>query len=226
MTFARPLLIALLCVALGGAASPTTAPAPAATQAVNTNATLDDVRDYVVNRVAEGFDTRDEIVNTSIEVFEDTLPADVLRANVPKFADDAIAKHRAAQKTWVGKTDCERLDEAFAALEAAGIVARQNFSDCQTCGQAEIGEEIEQASKKGAVRGFTFYHWQDTDGAIQTGKMYLTYGDVDGTPAGGVKIGKEVAKALRAAGLTVNWNETFEQRIGVKLDWKKRRNDD
>jgi len=105
-------------------------------------------------------------------------------------------------------------------LRAPGqpIVARQNFTCCQNCGHSEIGDEMSESS-----RGYTFFHMQDTDGAIEGGGLYLAFGSTDADGTAEIAIGKEIASAVRAAGLKVEWDETNRARIFVTVDWKKRR---
>ena len=131
---------------------------------------------------------------------------------------------KAAQASWPAETDCDRLDRAFAELEQQGIVARQNFSDCGTCGVAEIPDEIKAAEKSGRkVRGYVFYHMQDTESAAGGHGLYLNYGSIHSDDSASLKVAGEVVEALKRHRLKTEWNGTIEQRIGVKLDWKRRR---
>ena len=67
-------------------------------------------------------------------------------------------------------------------LEAAGIVARQNFTCCKTCGFYEINGEMEAARAQGrVVRGYVFFHMQDTERAAKGGDLALAYGPADQT---------------------------------------------
>lgn len=213
----------LFCAMLGLAA---TAPATsrATTQAADPPPTIDELRQHIADRVAEGFDSRNDIVEQTIAYYE--LEDDPrLRRQVQPLTDRAIAAHREKQATWPTVTDCDRVDQAFATLEQAGIVARQNFADCQTCGHAEIQNEIKAASKMRKVRGYVFYHWQDTEGAVNGGSLYLAYGAVDGDDGAAEKVAGEVVQALRQAGLKTDWDGSIKKRIGVTLDWKRRRSD-
>jgi len=73
------------------------------------------------------------------------------------------------------------------------------------------------------VRGYAFYHMQDTESAVEGGGLYLNYGALQDGEAAAVEIGKEIAAILKQRGLEVFWDETWEKRIGVKMDWKRRR---
>ena len=137
---------------------------------------------------------------------------------------EALAEHKREQASWTAPTDCDRLDAAFAALEKSGIVARQNFSCCGSCGAGEIVDEMETVQEAGAtVRGYVFYHEQDTDGAVERGGLYLNYGSAEEEEMPALRIGHEIVAALQQQGLTVVWDGTWEKRIHVDLDWQRRR---
>ena len=72
------------------------------------------------------------------------------------------------------------------------------------------------------VRGYTFFHEQDTESAVEGHGLMLNYGSDDYDRAGSVAIGREIARVLRAHRLRVTWNGDFDRRIAVKLDWKRR----
>lgn len=187
---------------------------------------IEEVREFVQPLVARGDRTFAEAIEETVEYFlEEHENADA--ATVERICeaeiDKAFAAHLAAQATWPEVTDCDRLDRAFEALNEGGIVARHDFSCCQNCGLAEIGDEIQAALDAGVdVSGFTFYHTQDMDGAVGGRGLYLTYGHVDGGETSGVAIGRVIVDTLRAAGLDTDWDGTFGQRIRVTLDWQRR----
>lgn len=183
-----------------------------------------EIREYVARQVAAGFDSADEIVNSAVEVYSDDQPPDVLRPIAQRLTTQLVNEHVAAQANWPAVTDCDRLDRAFAELEASGIVARQNFSCCGNCGVAEIADEIHSEQETGKrIRGYTFYHMQDTENAADGGGLYLNYGAVEDGEAAALNVANEIVEALNRHGLKTNWSGTWQQRIGVSLDWKRRR---
>jgi hypothetical protein len=182
------------------------------------------MRQTIERDVAAGFSTPDEIERNALEIYSDDMDPALLRPEAQQFLRDSLAKHMADQATWPAVTDCDRLDKAFAELEQNGIVARQNFSDCGTCGVAEIDDEIDATRKKGReVRGYVFYHMQDTESAAEGHGLYLNYGAVDDGEKAALKIAADTVESLKQQGLETNWNGSIRQRIGVKLDWKRRR---
>jgi hypothetical protein len=185
---------------------------------------IEDIHSHVARKVKEGFKDEEEIVEEITEVVQDEYERDDLEPHVARIAAALYRENLEAQAEWPTPTDCDKLDVAFDALERQGIVARQNFTCCQNCGHAEIGMEIEEASKTQAVKGYTFYHMQDTEGAAENGLLYLAYGSVTDSEEDSVTIGNEIADAIRGVGLKVNWDGALSQRICVTgLDWKRRR---
>ncbi|MFB0633139.1 hypothetical protein [Streptomyces sp. AB3(2024)] len=172
---------------------------------------------------------------TLVEEAEDNLVADgvrpVSRAQAELLVNRLWRERVAEQSGWSGETDPERLGRAFAALEAAGITARENFACCRGCGLAEIrGDGLPDA------RGFVFFHSQCTEGAADGGDLYLLYGgfatsdgaaddaaDDAADEARTAAVGREVTAALDAVGLTWAWDGSAHDAIRVTgLDWRKR----
>ncbi|HEY7225861.1 MAG TPA: hypothetical protein VH561_19965 [Micromonosporaceae bacterium] len=186
---------------------------------------LDDLREYIRIQVAAGYRAVPDVVEEAVEVFADTtLPPAALRDAATSAADEALAAHLADQATWPATTDCDRLDAAFSALEAAGVVARQNFSCCGNCGATEIHEEMDAAADQGAtVRGYTFFHLQDTEHAVDGDSLFLSYGSADNDREAAIAIGHEIVAALRDQGLQPAWNGRHANRIGLPIVWRRRR---
>ncbi|MER7112420.1 DUF6891 domain-containing protein [Streptomyces sp. NPDC000229] len=139
-------------------------------------------------------------------------------AQARQLVDRLWRERLVEQAGWEGTTDPERISRAFAALEERGIVAREHFTCCRTCGTAEIGGEADEAS-----RGFVYFHTQCTEGAAAGHGLYLLYGGFDGSEETTAAVGREVVAALAEEGLTVDWNGSPERAIIVTgLDWRKR----
>ena len=120
-------------------------------------------------------------------------------------------------------TDNDKLDAAFAALEKSGIVARDNFTCCLSCGGSEIGQQIDAAGEAGlAVRGYVFFHEQDTDSAVEGGGLLLAFGAVDERESATLAIGRETCEVLRSHGLAPVWADDPNKRIHVPMVWQRR----
>lgn len=185
---------------------------------------IDELRDYMRREVAGGFAGEDAILQGVADFFEGEIDSTLVQQEAPGLLREALAEQAVAEQGWPDLTDCDRLNAAFAALEADGVISRQNFSCCGTCGAAEIWDEIAEAEKEGrSARGYTFFHMQDTESAVEGYGLYLNYGACEEGEAAAVAVGKEIVAQLAAHGLQTDWDGSLSKRIGVSLDWKKRR---
>ncbi|MCS7072712.1 MAG: hypothetical protein NZM00_14500 [Anaerolinea sp.] len=185
---------------------------------------LDKLHGYIRREIAAGFESPAAIIESAVEYLGDEASPAILRPHAQRLVREILAAHLAEQATWPAITDCDRLDAAFAALEAGGIVCRQNFSCCGTCGAYEIWDEAAALEAAGTpVRGYAFYHVQDTESAVEGYGLYLSYGAATEGEAAALAIADEIVAALRQQGLRVDWNGQWSRRIGVLLDWKRRR---
>lgn len=186
-------------------------------------AALDELHGYVRRQVAAGYFAPDEVARFACEVFADELDPAVLRHHAARYTREAVIEHRAEQYTWPAVTDNERLDAAFAALEREGVVCRQNFSCCGTCGAAEIWDELAAVEEAGAsALGYAFFHVQDTEAAVEGRGLYLSYGAVADGAAAAEAVGRAVVAALEARGLITVWDGHWSRRIFVQLEWRRR----
>jgi hypothetical protein len=77
--------------------------------------------------------------------------------------------------------DKSRLNALFRRLRKDGLMARQNFSCCMSCGCFEIATDYGDLRDQGqgeALKGYVFYHKQDTDGLKRTGRLALRFGQL------------------------------------------------
>jgi hypothetical protein len=73
------------------------------------------------------------------------------------------------------------------------------------------------------VRGYAFYHSQDTDAAVDSGGLYLAYGGVASDEDDDVAVGGAIEDALQRNGLRTDWNGNPRRRIYVEVEWRRRR---
>jgi hypothetical protein len=186
---------------------------------------FDDLHDFIKVQIAAGYAPVEEIINEAVDIFAGSTPdQQALRHAARAVSERALAAHLADQSGWPATTDCDRLDGAFAQLDGAGIVARQHFSCCGTCGTDEIHLELGQSEKAGRpARGFTFFHMQDTEHAVAGESLYLSYGAANRDQAASMAIGHEVVAALGQHGLSPWWNGKLAHRIALPLHWQRRR---
>jgi hypothetical protein len=100
---------------------------------------IDELRQHIETLVAAGFLDEDEIELGAAEAFEDRLEPATLRAAAHQLTAAAWEAHARAQATWPAVTDCDRLDAAFAEMEARGIVARQDSAAATTAARRRSG---------------------------------------------------------------------------------------
>src|SRR5438067_13469087 len=105
---------------------------------------LEDLRSFIAYRMREGFESVHDIIENATHYAQETHGRDDLKLDIKRITSELLAVHQAEQAGWEGSTDCDRLDTAFAALNRRGIVARQDFNCCNTCGVAEIWDEVEK----------------------------------------------------------------------------------
>ena len=184
----------------------------------------------IMAEVAAGHATRKEIVEFAVERHAGDGKESELRALAEELTGSMLYQHYRAQVDWPLVTDCDRLDIAFAQLAEQHIVTRHNFE----CDHDEedglelqpILDEMDQVIASGQrARGYAYYEPYDTAMAVDGGGLCIDFGSGrhDETEADAVRIGKEVADALRQQGLVVDWDGTWHRRITVWLDWKRRR---
>jgi hypothetical protein len=189
------------------------------------NDLFDEFRAYISREISAGYSTPDEALETATDLMSDDVSLEILKSKGPEILTEELAAHLTRQEDWPDVTDCDRLDSAFEALEANGIVSRQNFTCCGSCGAAEIWDEMEEFRNAGKiVRGYAFFHMQDTESATDGHGLYLSYGSVDEGEAAAVAIGHDIQHELETHGLSTDWDGKLAKRIGLSLDWKRRLN--
>lgn len=185
---------------------------------------LDELHSYIRRDIAAGFEAPAEIVQSAVECLSDEVAPAVLWPHAQRMLGEILEAQLAEQATWPAITDCDRLNAAFTALEAGGIVCRQHFSCCGTCGAYEIWDEVATVEEAGRpVRGYAFYHVQDTESAVEGYGLYLNYGATIEGEAAALAIAGEIVAVLQQHGLRVDWNGQWARRIGVQLNWQRRR---
>lgn len=158
--------------------------------------------------------------------------AKFLLAEQPKLRGYAAKRMMAREKeeqSWRDCTPNDRLDAAFKALNASGIVALQNAGWTMTTGWEDCWDAHAERQKKGAApRGCVFYHTQDLERGVAGQSLLLAFGVFsekdDGDPEGNARIASEICDVLRAHGLELSWSGSPFARIELApFVWRKRR---
>ena len=183
----------------------------------------EEVRRYILQLINEGMTPYKELVETVLDYLAGEYEAEVITECVNRLAPLLYDCRLEEQSMWPLETDCDRLDRAFALLEKKGIVARQDFTCCQTCGHSEIWDEISEAARKRDIIGYTFYHHQDLESMADGGACYLAYGAKADDENEALKVGNIICQTLREEGFNVQWDGSLNTRILIKdIDWKMR----
>jgi len=169
--------------------------------------------------VKAGYDSRDRIID--LVSTKEGASRDLVAAEV----DRALAEHAKEQATWKGRTDCDKLDAAFAALEKEGIFVRPHFETSQDAADPLLEAEAKRFRAAGRpVRGWAYWNESTTKLAIDEGSLFIIYGGLGKTDESWGAIAATIETRLKAAGLKAEWPyRTAAYPVNVTLDWKKRR---
>ena len=173
--------------------------------------------------VWSGFYERDQIVGYLTEDAEaegEEFPP----GELARIIDNELAIKREAEKAWPDRTDCDKLDEAFAQLRSDGIIALQNAGFTQSEGFQECCDEYERlGGEASGVRGFCFYTFQDLERGVCGFGIDFGFGAADGETDPTIAVGQAIVGALSEQGFEVNWDATIDRRPRLEsLDWKRR----
>ncbi|MFW0784144.1 hypothetical protein AAFP35_06445 [Gordonia sp. CPCC 206044] len=209
---------------------------------------LTDLRELVRSRVIPGFVDRLEL-EADVRDWAEDVGADT---------DDALAVARQLwaqrideQRGWSDTGDYGRLADAFAELDAAGILARMNFSCCSRCATQEIDAQRTPDPDRDdwylfREWAYVFFHEQDAERLADDDPMlYLGYSAfrphpslpeelLDAMSDGDVQaertayertetlVGEQIVATLQRHGLDVRWSQARRDRIVVHVpQWRK-----
>jgi len=114
--------------------------------------------------------------------------------------------------------DATKLNRVFDNLEKQDILARANFSCCQSCGGYELATLASEQNKAGWI----FWHQQSEDGLRKTGNVHLYFAGADecDKPPKNAKSSREVAiiayREFLRAGIDVEWSGEESNAILLK----------
>jgi hypothetical protein len=151
----------------------------------------------------------DDFIETYLED-EQALP--LTEEQVREAFESALRARQAQQARWTPQETETNLDRAFGELERVGIIARQDFACCMSCGSAEIHDERDGSRD---WRGYVFYHEQDTEHLLEDGSLYLAYGRFSREIDLRELVDKEIMPVLTRHDLRPDWDGDVETRIRV-----------
>lgn len=174
-------------------------------------------------QVRSGFESRERVIEIFCE--EKYAEGDLDPSEVTVAVDAAITAHEESKATWPEVTDCDRLDRAFDALSSQGVISLHDAGYTQSDGFDDFQEAYRSHPDRSNIRGYCFYHGQDTERAVEGGGLFLAFGpaDADQEETEGPAVGRLVIAALTAEGLQPRWDGTFGQRIFIpNFTWQRR----
>lgn len=115
----------------------------------------------------------------------------------------------------------KKLTKAFKNMRKHGLIARMNFSCCQSCGGYDLATRLDE-SKNAEKLGYAFYHHQDNASICENGDLYIAYSAKDiknknAQEEANLKVALIVKTSLEEEGLDVEWNGSTDMRIKVML---------
>lgn len=151
------------------------------------------------------------------------------RAWVKAEAERACAAKHAAERDWPARTEYDRLDAVFVQLRDEKIIALHRAGNSLADGHDDVREQWRAAGRLASgIRGCCFYHSQDLDTAVRTGRLYLAFSggmipEIAQREANTVVVGNRIVELLRAAGFDAKWSGNINERIEADLgQWRKR----
>lgn len=186
----------------------------------------------------------DAILKACREVYlQDECPESE-RDSFIRFAADELerAEARIASEKleWPAETDCDRLDRVEAALRERGILLWQASPCCDSCTFGDLPDRIgiinhRHPGFRDRIRGYAFFIDQNMPEMLSKStelSLHLGYGwlsaDQSGVPReiyekNAVGIAREVCECLKSEGFDVDWNGKLSLKIGISVNWQRRK---
>ncbi len=177
--------------------------------------------EYLGVLVQSGFFNEADLADYCADLAGDPEAA-ALVGPIEAHARTAFAAKREAEAGWPAVTDWDRLDGAFAALMASGVLALHNAGFTASDAHGDAWAIIDN-EPGGGWRGFAFYHAQDVERAMGGGALFIGFDAVARGTAAKQALGDDIMAALRGAGFAPDWNGDSETRLCLPgFVWRKR----
>lgn len=183
-----------------------------------------DISAAITRLVWSGFDAKDDVRDAAIHETQPPVQSATDLAWLDRQIDQEWSKKQAAEATWPARTDFNRLDDAFKAIRADGILAKHNAGNTQSDARDDASEEWHQlGGPKSGIKGFVFYHGQDVEGVRADGNLYIGFGTAPQGTVPALTIAQQSVAHLKKAGFNVTAPPDVDTRIVISgIDWKKR----
>jgi hypothetical protein len=151
------------------------------------------------------------------------------RAWVRAEAARACTDKRAAEASWPEQVEFDRLEAVFVQLRSEKIIALHRAGNTLADGHDDVREQWRAAGRaESGIRGCCFYHSQDLEGAVRSGRMHLAFSggmiiEVDQRETNTIAVARRIVELLRGAGFGAEWSGSINERIALDLgQWRKR----
>jgi hypothetical protein len=190
-----------------------------------------DILKWIEETALEGFLPDDELIElVAYSLARAHRDQPDLAERVRRLAPEVLDELQELEASWPVPTDCDRLDRAFSSLDRGGVLTRQNFYYVPIAAAEEMTHEIMAARRNRDIHGYAYFHGGDTRRAMTDGRLRITWGPVlpRKTPKGKREraswvVAEEIHAALRAQGLSPEWNREVGSPIELAITWMRRR---
>jgi len=182
-----------------------------------------DTLEEISTMVRSGFYTKNDLMPIFCE--EMYAPGELIPEEISVALDSEFAKLAADQHSWPAVTDCDRLNEAFLAINRRRVIALQNAGYTQSDGYDDFLQALDESPDKISILGYCYYHGQDLERAVRGGGLYLSFGPTDPKTEAtkGAEVGRIIQEEMARVGLPVKWDGGFSTRIHIpRLTWQRR----
>ena len=144
----------------------------------------------------------------------------MLRARV----DQELRDKWAAEQSWPAVTDVERLQAVYAAVREQGVLVVPNAGWDGSEAFHTTLSVYKDLGAPPALFGMAYHTAQDVDRAVRGEGLYLGFASTrpEHEERDALRAGETLRDALVAAGFSVEWDGSVEQRMKVALQWQVR----
>jgi hypothetical protein len=177
-----------------------------------------------------GFHTYAEIEEI---ITDEYLDPDTLNDEDRAWISAEVARQRTtkreAEASWPALIEYDRIEAVFEKLRGEKYIALHNAGTTLSDGHDDVQEIWRAAGRfESGIRGCCFYHAQDVDRAVHSGKLNLAFSgamipEAEQRDENTRAVARHVMGLLRSAGFIAEWSGDTHTRIEVDVGmWRKR----
>lgn len=193
---------------------------------IDTHATHDRIHDLVWG----GFHADAEIKRV---ITDEYLDPDTLNDEDRTWIEIEVTRQCAAKRdaasTWPAQTEYDRIEAIFEKLRGEKYIALHHAGNTLSDGHDDVQEIWRAAGRfESGIRGCCFYHSQDVDRVVHSGKLNLAFSgamipEAEQRDENTRAVARHIVGLLRGAGFIAEWSGDTHTRIEVDVGvWRKR----